>query len=366
MRDLDVLLLILFALYVVECLCWAPESAQVFRRSRPGWQLSNTLITLTVLKKSLHFSSLIPGSGSIVLSQGAPPCLALAGFLSEHSGACPNEAENIQAEGIGVKHGSLAIFQAGTAGYAAFLANFIRQFVLMSAEQRPQRIRQEFDRLLNVSAAKRRFALYKRLEQFLTLDCTLLVVLVLVAFPTVAYLRTPLSAWPIGIAALLFLIRILWLFGRIHRLLYPGRNSERRTHIAEMALMPLAAMRAPDRLSRELFSEFHWLAVAPVVCNLELARSLAERALRHLEYTAADELAESSPAEWLHREWREAVRRYVCREFGDPQLLLMPPPRRFSETVSYCPRCCEEYVLMDGFCRDCSGVPLRCFQGPVT
>ena len=366
MTDLDLLLLILIAIYFVECHGWAPESAQVFRRSRSGWNLSTPLFTLTAAKRNLHLSRALPGWGSIALCQLAPPSLSPAGFLLEGPDRRSEEFKNVQAEDIAIKQALRPIFRAGTPVYAAFLTNIVREFPMLSAEERLEKIRQEFDRLLNVSAAQRRFACYKRLERFLTFDCILLALWVLVGFPLVAYLRGLYSAWFLAVPALLSLIRVLWLFRRIHHVLYPGHLSTCRTHITEMTLMPLTAIRAHDRLTRELFGNFHWLAVAPVLCDLESARNLAERALRDLEYAIREESVESSGAEWLHLEWRDAVRRHVRRMYGEPQLLLSSPARRSPDSVSYCPRCCEEYLLPDGVCHDCSGVPLRRFQELVT
>jgi hypothetical protein len=231
----------------------------------------------------------------------------------------------------------------------------------MAPGQRGARIQAELTRSLNVSAARRRHAHCARLERFLKWQCRLLFLIIFVLFPPIAYFRGFLAVLPLIVFALALLAHTLWLFNRTHRALYRGKDTGRRAHVAEMALMPLAAMRAPDRLRREALGQFHWLAVLSAIAPADEARELAARALRNLEFMPAVDDNGNSSAGWLRREWRQAVWRHIDQLYGDPRKLLVAPARRFPESVSYCPCCCEEYRLPEGICQDCSGVELRAF-----
>ena len=357
------LLLVALAIYLSECLCLAPESAQAFRGRRTRWRAIDPLFELPALKKVIYATGLLPAWGGIALCERFPPPLAPAGFLPQRGddGTSALAFGDLTADGPKVKQGPHIVFRAATAGYALRFVKLAQDLREASPMQREERIGKELDRLLNVSAAKRRRARYRRVERFLTLECRLLFAVVFIGLPALVYFRGSLAAIPAAIAAILLLIRIAWLFNRVHRILYRGEGTGRHAHIVEMMLMPLAAIRAQDRLQRELFADFHFLAVARALGTRRESRELAGLALRELEFTPASDGEEDPSTVWARRAWRDAVWRHIKQEYGEPQRLLAPPPRKSPASISYCPRCCEEYVMAQGVCQDCSGVPLRAF-----
>ena len=88
----------------------------------------------------------------------------------------------------------------------------------------------------------------------------------------------------------------------------------------------------------------------------EEARRFTARILRELAFAQGDDKWSS-----MESEWRSAVWEWTGRQFGDPQLLVGPPVRRFDASLSYCPRCEQEYVVVVGVCVDCPGVALKPF-----
>jgi hypothetical protein len=87
----------------------------------------------------------------------------------------------------------------------------------------------------------------------------------------------------------------------------------------------------------------------------EEARRFTGRILRDLTFLVQGD------ENRISMEWRSAVWEWTLREFGDPGLLVGPPMRRFRESISYCPRCEQEYVVPVGACADCPGVALKSF-----
>jgi hypothetical protein len=328
------------------------------------------LLTLPALRKTTYSAPLLPAFGGVALCESEAPPLSPEGLLADDAADDPANSpedgalitfEDLRADGAHVKQHSRIVFRAATAAYARHLTHLTDALRPMDAAQRESRLRQEFDRLLNARAAKRRLARYERMERLLRFECGLLFLIVFVLLPPFAYFRGLLGVWPLALGAIVLIVRILWIFKRTHRALFRGTDTGRGAQLVEMGLMPLAAMRAPDRLQREVFGNFHWLAVSAATLPADEARELAGRAVRELEFLPADEPSGNASSAWLRREWRAAVWRHVESEYGNPHELLSAPERRFPESITYCPCCCEEYLLAEGVCQDCAGVQLRTF-----
>jgi len=146
-------------------------------------------------------------------------------------------------------------------------------------------------------------------------------------------------------------------FLRIHRTLNPSALVDRREKLLALLLSPVGAIRAPGVLIKNSVVEFHPLAVAAAVMPHRDARRFAARILRDLTFATPGDDNSSS----MESEWRSAVWEWTRKEFGNPELLVGPPVRRFSASLSYCPRCEQEYVVAIGLCVDCPGVALKPF-----
>ena len=349
MNEFFGLLFVALAIYLSECFCWAPDAACAFSGRAGRGRLNDPLFALPALRKLLYVAHAMPARSGIALCERLPPPLTPTGV----------EDTAFVFDGATVMKDGKVVFRAATPVYAQRLARLLEEMRPVTHSLRETRIAEEFDRLLSVSRAKQRHNHYARIERFLKIECYALFASIFGLIPLTIYFRGLLTAIPLFLAALVVMIRILWIFNRAHRILYRGRNADRRAQVLQMVLMPLGTIRAHDRLQRELFGDFHFLAVARAILPQEQARDAAEAVIRDLEFApVADDEAGSA---WWRRAWRDAVWRHVRREYGEPDILLRTPEKKVSGAASFCPRCREEYLISTGLCQDCGGVPLREF-----
>ncbi|MGE3316437.1 MAG: hypothetical protein AB7O26_15075 [Planctomycetaceae bacterium] len=166
-----------------------------------------------------------------------------------------------------------------------------------------------------------------------------------------------------GLLALwLFVIRS---FSIAHKRLYPEGGREHRRQMAMMLLSPVAAMRAPALLSRNLLSGFHPLAAASVLCPEIAFRDLARRALLKLRYDVAAQAGnnrcgqDDTAASFDGRLLRHLERVVIQAGIDVSELLEAPSPDLGAK--SYCPRCHAQFIFAEGPCLECGGIAAREF-----
>jgi hypothetical protein len=129
-------------------------------------------------------------------------------------------------------------------------------------------------------------------------------------------------------------------------------------------LSPAAAMRAAEVLIRDGLVEFHPLAVAAAISTKDRLAALARPALLDLEHPRPDELPEEPAAaridEWFRKKLLKRLVALLRRAEVDPDDLRRPP-EPLGDSRSYCPRCRNQYVMSEGTCTDCGGLPLASY-----
>ena len=90
--------------------------------------------------------------------------------------------------------------------------------------------------------------------------------------PVVVFLVGPYPTWPYLLAGLLLATAVTaFLVYRAHALLYPKCPSYWWMHLLTMILLPVGAIRAVDKLSRDALCEFSPVAVVPLLCGNDMA-----------------------------------------------------------------------------------------------
>ena len=152
--------------------------------------------------------------------------------------------------------------------------------------------------------------------------------------------------WPIFAAACvgawaIVLLEGLLVMSRLHHLSI--RQSLARC--GTLLVSPMSAMRACDVASASLFSDFHPVVTAYVLCRPAEFHRLCRRYLYDGE-------SEDVPA-------RAAVRTFL-EQVGTIHAIETPPDRE-AGAVRYCPRCVSQFSGAALTCVDCGGVGLREF-----
>ena len=130
-----------------------------------------------------------------------------------------------------------------------------------------------------------------------------------------------------------------------------------------MLLAATHAIRAGDVLSRDLLTGFHPLAVALALCRPEEAQHIARAILLDVNHPMeprypSDDQTERQTIDAFHQVLQAAIYACVTAAGGDPARWMEPPAREDLSCQSYCPRCDRQYVITQGTCESCGGIPL--------
>lgn len=294
---------VLLLIYFLECIAWVPEASFVFRsRWMRNWKPANSLLPAERFGHRVYLANPIPAYGDLAVCEPLRPNVDRAG---------------------------------------------------------PEGFEQRLRRMLDTKSARRRLWHFRRVVRPLYLDSYLLFSLVFVAFPIVAW---RLGMWVSLLLLAPFLLitaNTVYSFRRIHRVFEPHAKADRREKTLALVLSPLGAIRAPALLLRSVMAGFHPLAVAAAEMPKEDARRFAARVLRDMKFSQEKGAEDTNTTQ---TRWHEAVWEWARKEFGDPEALTGPPLKKFDRSVTYCPRCEQEYVVTEGECADCGGVALERFE----
>ena len=169
----------------------------------------------------------------------------------------------------------------------------------------------------------------------------------------------------LGLLGLLVLVAVE--FYVVHRTVSPSALGDRLSHLIMMILAPPVAIRAGDSVSRDLFNDFHPLAVAQVVCPEPKFVAFARRILRDAKFPIVPICPTGEPASreterWFRTRLSSVLIGLVRRAGTDPEDLFAPPEPDGHDCRLYCPRCESQYTLPKGECFACGGIPLKSFE----
>jgi hypothetical protein len=383
MSDLQLLFLVLAALYAWECACWLRRGSVAFttwlghrwRAKYPGALLGNQ-------RGGFVFAAPLPPLGTLLTANQFPlslsPETALAfvstnvnpGFRPAQSGrALPLDAiREVRVDGKKLVVNGGVWLVAPSTTYARFLAGRVLQLAKLKPAQREKAVRELAAASFDTQAVERRWQEFRAQSRQLRWLGNALVAYVFVVAPTVVWFVGLRLSW-LGLLAGLFALAVATatLFRRAHRALYPDAEDERFTYTLTVTLSPANAMRAHDALSRPLLDEFHPLAVAKVLLPPADFPNLARRMLLDLRHPVQpvcpcpDSAARAAEAYWRGA-LREAMEALLSRSGLDPATLCRPPNRLDATCQAFCPRCQAQFTTSGSACADCGGLPLVPFE----
>ncbi len=383
MRELFDLLLLLAAIYGLECLSWVPIGALALTKWwGRNWRVRQPPLWSGNVHGGFLLANPLPPLGTIIYGRQLPLSLSPQGVCAWNP-ACLNgsrrppqpaswvpfaDMHEVVAMGKKVLINRRPFFGVSSEAYAAFLAETIRQLHQVPPERRADKIRAVFAGQLDARRIKARWdEASERVRILRGLANALLFS---------AFLAVPVLAWQFGLRRLLWAlvggvlvqtVTLTILYHRAHKALMPAANEERFTWALTMLLAAPTAMRAHDLLVVRAFEQFHPLALAQVLAAPHEFESLSQGILLDLHYPM-EPLCPSGSTEaraavaWSHAAWREAVEDFLRTSGLALERFLAPPARSEPGHLSYCPRCRTQFVVAEGTCSDCGGLPLAEFE----
>jgi len=371
MTEVQLLFLVLAGVYLLQCIGWAPLESEVFRI---GWRFRTSLLPQGLGMRFGHhqvffLNPFLPLSGAIVCeffpsvgtSKEGTPAQSNLPRSDEVTGRrtirlSAQEKLQVQSAGKEVRSAGHLLFTAHSEAYATFLATVLDHVRKRSPQDRDRAFEREFEKMFDTKKIALRLEEYRAHTTFLRTACVLLFVFLFFLAPVLIRLRGLERIWPILLAYLIWsLAWIGWSFLRAHRALYPGQKEGRWQQVMALALSPFSAIRANDVLLRDLFCDFHPVAVGYVLLPKEESRVLAERILRQSLFRMESDATSSDSA------MRRILQAFLAKIEMPPEELLRPPLRESENCLAYCPLCLAQFVLPEGECPDCGDVHLKKF-----
>ena len=143
-----------------------------------------------------------------------------------------------------------------------------------------------------------------------------------------------------------------------HRKLYPAAKGERWKTLFTTMVSPAASFRATDHLGRNLVGLQHPLAVAVILCTKPELAELTAAVLRDLRYPKVPEFASDDRDSILivssfRSTIEEAIATFATNFEITCDLANSAPSRHDVSSLSYCPRCLQEFSALDAQCSMC-------------
>lgn len=370
MNEVQFLFFVLAALYVLQCIAWAPVASEVFRID---WRFRTKVIPQSVRRRSgrnrfyfLNPFSPVAGTAvcepfpSIRISSDAQPAASHSSKVDEAAGRATiylNEQEKqIHSEGKDVRSSSRLLFAGHSEAFAAFIAGILGRVQKKLPQERARSLEREFEKMFDIKKISARLEEYRERAALLRIAVVFLLVFLFVLAPILVRFWGLERVWPVLLGYLVWSLGwVGWSFWRAHRRLYPEVKEGRWQQVTVHALSPFSAIRANDLLLRDLFCTFHPVAVGHILLSNKESRAQAGRILRQVVFRT-DGYADTSGAPM-----RRALESFLKKNGMPPEELLQSPKRESDNCQTYCPLCLAQFVLAEGECPDCGDVTLKKF-----
>ena len=379
MFDWWVLLAIVYALYLVECVAWIDRAAWVCftvpargrwrctrgselpGNDRGGFLLANPLSSSpAVVACGLWPISISPAGVSNVpagepASARAPAYVAFTDIRSVRA-----DLNGLSVNGQLLARASLPLSNV--------LAGLIDSCRTADLNQREIQIREALAEAADGRRVQRRWMECLQRTRRVQKSAALLFWYTLAVAPAVIAIVGPYPTWPWLLAGLAIGTAVTATqYFQAHAALYPAMRFERWVQATAMMLLPVGAMRAAVNLSRPVLEPFSPFAVLPSLCS-------ANGAARHLRAALWD-LQRLPAPDYVTEEWAGCVewcRAATVAAANDAiraaKIDLHAAPDKEDEgSVSYCPRCHVQFKSAAVMCHVCDTVEVVPFpQGNTT
>lgn len=379
------LLLVLGAIYLVDCMVWARGDTIVFfRRFGRQWRHSSTEPLFVALQRGFFFGNPLPPLGTVLVAPHWPVSLSREGVcgyvmptaavgprsVSSHRFFAWNDCHKIAADGKSLTVDGIVLAKLDSPIRADAVASLMRKIAESPLEKRETLIAGALREQLDTRVILERLARLERAEFPARIITNLLVLHLFVAVPATIINVGLAMTWPtlLAVTAVLWLAAVV-MFVMAHRSLFPSRLDLCASQSLGMLLLLPSAARACDKLWRDALADFHPLGIAYVLSGRDSFPELARHALLDerfplpVEESAALNDEGRACAEQFAKTWRAGVHEFLTEKRADLSALLSEPTRESVDCLAYCPRCLSQFVLREGRCDPCGGLALTPFIG---
>jgi hypothetical protein len=384
MSEWAVLGFVALALYLVECLAWVEAAAvacfqpALLSRWRCGQGATFpgnaggglVILNLTNLGGSVVVCHLWPFS---ISPQGLTN-LALdcgSGFGAEPRYIAFEDVKTVRAEFGDIQVNGKRLARVNSSVLATHLVQQIERTWRCQLDERASEIKAAVQKTLDERAAMACWTRFEAKTRTLTACCFALFIFAFVVSPTVLLAMGPYPSWMYLLAGLFGVtVATSIAYLRTHATLYPESSFDRWVHAASMVLLPVAAIRCVDKLSRDALSFYSAAVVSPMLCGVPYAVPLLRRQFIDLSNGSGDlgfDTSSTSAVECA-RWFRQLLATETKAALDRLNVPVSKAPVSDDETmVSYCPRCHEQFTTRsDASCPACLGVQLISFCAQET
>ncbi len=383
MSEVQLLFVVLAALYGWECACWVRRGAVAFSTwLGGGWRVWHPGTLIGNQSGGFILAPPLPPLGTLFLGHQSPVSLSAEGVLAfvatnVNPGFRPaqsgrfvpfDEIRDTCARRNKVLVNGELLVTCASPGLARRCVEQLRQIAGLESSQREAAITDSYRRAFDIGAAERRREEFQGQVRAVRVLCNGVLAYVFVAAPLVIWQFGFKLSWLALLAGLLGLTGATSVFFyRAHRALYPDAEDERFTQTLTILLAPTTAMRAHDALSRPLLEEFHPLVLGRVFLAPNQFRDFARRVVLDLRQPALPHGPNDLPAageteRWARRTLQREAEEFLRASGMEPAELCQPPAPADDSCRAYCPRCNAQFTTAEGSCADCGGlarVPFR-------
>ncbi|TWU19419.1 hypothetical protein [Allorhodopirellula heiligendammensis] len=391
LSDVEWIFVVLVLLYAWETLVWARSGVAVFVSRHGSFQNRHPAIRLTGNDHgSLLLSGVLP-SDMTLLCHEVPISMSARGIAafvpaSPTSNDRPTRSgdvftwqqlTNCRARERDVRSGEQLICTMGSTVMADHFAGVLRELACLSEQARIDQIDQFYCGLFNTDEISQRLDRLRALTPPIRRCAHLMLAWIGPIGMLLYYGVLPLKVDNQTTATYIVVLFALWwttvaLVWRAHCCLFQDDRIGRFKLIACSLLSPAVPLRAIDYLSRQLLAKslLHPLAVSATIDSPDRLRDFAHRVVRDFVYPLAPDLPEESldPAlgiailEDCRVDQRERITQFLAAHNIAFEESLKPPRAEDEYSLSYCPRCWQQFERDNAVCDRCGGratLPLR-------
>ena len=381
MTDGQLLLLILWLVYITDCFVWYNRHTVVFLTWwGRKWRALTASPRFGLASGGISLLNPFPPLGRIFIAQALPLSLSpdhVVAFNSQSFSSTERPPQNGMVLAIDeiseseVRENDLLLNGTPFCKFrnhllARQVADFLKRLHNSPPLCRTALIDDFWLQRFDTPAALAEFQLFKATVSGLQWLCILLFAVLYLIFPLIAiYTGVGLMIIPAGIFMFVMTIPLTYEYYVAHRLIFPELRSDRIIHSLKMALCPPVTIRSIDLLTEKLLYKFDILAIAHLFLDKADCDDFCASYVRDLRHPIA--VDSENPLVRQTCQWQnETILRLASLVLPSVAFVIprstASPPRQAADCLSYCPRCLIQLVTKDGSCPECSGVPLIPFN----
>lgn len=361
MTELGSLFLIVFVVYLIQCICWVNPDAAVFALGVRGrGKRKSRGFVLSALDTAAFFGNPLPPLSPPLVTQWPafqldPDSILFAGSKGEEVSIAWEKLE-ITRSGSKLLCNGQQVFK-GDEAQSLLYCELLEQLRKANRSRREKIIQKWLQKSLNVQSAGRHLKVFARRSLWLRITSNLQFFFLFFLLPWAIGTSVPRMLWLAIFVVMGTSITLAVDVWGLHRHFFGKAKDSRFKSAFTIALSPIAAIRACDTLCRDLVVNFHPVAVAGTLCSDIEFESLAGEHLRRGKFIAVSN-------EWYQKKLQSLIEQAIRQRGLDPERLWAPSVR-MSGCIMYCPRCFAQYVTNRSECTDCGYEQLLAFKEPA-